>query len=609
VYYAGGASGSVTTAGTAVTWQGGTPFNANSGWVGLTITINSVAYVIASVASPTSLALTSSAGTQSSQVSYSMPSTAPAAIFSDNNGTTASNPFSASSTGYWGFYADNGTYDVKMSGGGIPSPFTWGAISVFDPVSLASNSLAYYGAKGDGTTNDAAAVNRAISSGQLYLEAACGTYYMGSSYMANIGVAGAILNYQWGCATFVWDAAYNGPQVTINFEGNAFGSKIAIGGVQKKADAWRTGGDVGSVGVTIKNTIGAEISIGMILYSWTGLLMTNSIADTTANTVTAFAYDNKINAHIQPVAPYGVNSNTLYGTYKMDSGFCNGASPYAGTYGLWFDSGSDNNNIGVNLNLEGDCVVYSAYFGSNGNTLEVPRFEANVAGAVTLKAGTFGNVIRGANTSSGVIAPTIVDLGSNAFISTATQTTMNCAGASAPALTVSDTTTVVFRAGCLTDAVYAAKQTIGTNAPTAPTAGLGIEGGLRVGPSAAAAPTNGVAVQGNITTDGTVITKSQYSTGTASITGGTCGTSPSITSSSSNFGGRVTVGTGGIATSCGVTFSESAPVRYFCAASNITAAKPVACSGSTNTISIYHADGSALTASEVIDYVTVMSKP
>lgn len=135
VFYTGGAMGNVSTSGTAVTLLSGTLFNANSGWSGLTITINSVAYAIASVASPTALTLTSSAGTQVSTI-YSMPATAPAAIFSNDTGTVLANPFAASTTGYWGAYVDDGVYDVRMSGGGIPAPFTWGAISVIDAANV-----------------------------------------------------------------------------------------------------------------------------------------------------------------------------------------------------------------------------------------------------------------------------------------------------------------------------------------------------------------------------------------------------------------------------------------------------------------------------------------
>lgn len=49
----------------------------------------------------------------------------PATIFSDVGGTPKANPFVASSTdGYWFFWADDGSYDVKFSGGGITTPFS-----------------------------------------------------------------------------------------------------------------------------------------------------------------------------------------------------------------------------------------------------------------------------------------------------------------------------------------------------------------------------------------------------------------------------------------------------------------------------------------------------
>ena len=55
-----------------------------------------------------------------------------ATIYSTSSGTSLSNPFTASVTGYWFFYADNGHYDVQMSGGGIPTPFTLGDMEALD---------------------------------------------------------------------------------------------------------------------------------------------------------------------------------------------------------------------------------------------------------------------------------------------------------------------------------------------------------------------------------------------------------------------------------------------------------------------------------------------
>lgn len=55
---------------------------------------------------------------------YATGTTNLATIYSDNSGTPLANPFTSSSTGLWGFYADVGRYDVRESGGGIVSPFT-----------------------------------------------------------------------------------------------------------------------------------------------------------------------------------------------------------------------------------------------------------------------------------------------------------------------------------------------------------------------------------------------------------------------------------------------------------------------------------------------------
>jgi hypothetical protein len=57
-----GGTGNVNTAGTAVTWTGGTYFS--TAWAGATISINFIGYTVQSVASQTSLTLTSTAGTQ-----------------------------------------------------------------------------------------------------------------------------------------------------------------------------------------------------------------------------------------------------------------------------------------------------------------------------------------------------------------------------------------------------------------------------------------------------------------------------------------------------------------------------------------------------------------
>lgn len=130
VYYTGGGNGTVTTSGTSVTLVTGKLFG---GWGNITININGVNYTVAFVSSPTTLTLTTSAGTHSSPVPYQTQSLAPAPIYSNASGTPLSNPFQADTFGHWQFFAANDTYNAIFSGGGIPTPFSYTSILLFDP--------------------------------------------------------------------------------------------------------------------------------------------------------------------------------------------------------------------------------------------------------------------------------------------------------------------------------------------------------------------------------------------------------------------------------------------------------------------------------------------
>ena len=57
-----------------------------------------------------------------------------ASLYSDNGVTAKSNPFTAASNGFYYFYATNGNYDVRMSGGGISTPFTLYDVMLADPI-------------------------------------------------------------------------------------------------------------------------------------------------------------------------------------------------------------------------------------------------------------------------------------------------------------------------------------------------------------------------------------------------------------------------------------------------------------------------------------------
>lgn len=77
-----------------------------------------------------------------------------AIIYSDNAGTLKSNPFTANSDASFSFYADNGRYDVKLSGTGITTPFTPLVDVVVKDANEDNYSPTNYGALCDGVTLD-----------------------------------------------------------------------------------------------------------------------------------------------------------------------------------------------------------------------------------------------------------------------------------------------------------------------------------------------------------------------------------------------------------------------------------------------------------------------
>lgn len=56
-----------------------------------------------------------------------------ATIYADSSGTPKSNPFTSDASGFFFFYVPEGEYDVRFSGGGIVTPYTWGDVFVASP--------------------------------------------------------------------------------------------------------------------------------------------------------------------------------------------------------------------------------------------------------------------------------------------------------------------------------------------------------------------------------------------------------------------------------------------------------------------------------------------
>ena len=80
-----------------------------------------------------------------------------APLYADNSGTVLPQPFHADpTTGYWFFYANSGRYDIRFSGAGIYSPFTWGDVLVYDPATLEQFNVIDFGADPTGATDSTA---------------------------------------------------------------------------------------------------------------------------------------------------------------------------------------------------------------------------------------------------------------------------------------------------------------------------------------------------------------------------------------------------------------------------------------------------------------------
>lgn len=73
-------------------------------------------------------------------------------IYSDDGVTAKANPFTSASDGTWFFYAANGRFDVKFSGGGIATPFTLGDFVIYDRASIVFPSVARASLPAAGTT-------------------------------------------------------------------------------------------------------------------------------------------------------------------------------------------------------------------------------------------------------------------------------------------------------------------------------------------------------------------------------------------------------------------------------------------------------------------------
>lgn len=96
---------------------------------------------------------------------FNAGTTTNSSIYSTSGGTAKANPFTAASSGQWFFYGAPGThYDVRLSGGGITSPFTIG--DLIAPTSNLQGTcvVTSNGALGNNAHDDTAAIHACFTS-------------------------------------------------------------------------------------------------------------------------------------------------------------------------------------------------------------------------------------------------------------------------------------------------------------------------------------------------------------------------------------------------------------------------------------------------------------
>lgn len=268
-------------------------------------------------------------------------------------------------------------------------------------------SVTSFGAKGDGVTNDSAAIANAIAKaatlnyGTVYFP--YGMYYTGTTTttvvpnVAIIAENGAAIRYDG-----VGDALLIQSDLTLGGTNMFYGRKYILPAIYKGSSAtpaWFASGDTTSVGVHITSGMqNCEIWVPGILFFNTGLLMdsTTAAANIVCNNIYLGRIINcKIGIHLLPQALWGVNQNQFIGgSVRVDTGYTT-ADP---CWKLFLEGNESNNNTFVGTNLElGSPSQKAISCASDSNEFLNCRYEGGqaTAGYITFLTGADNNHVRG----------------------------------------------------------------------------------------------------------------------------------------------------------------------------------------------------------------------